>query len=92
MSAHSGAGPDGTPVDPRSPRPSESVEEAVLAPSFRRDPLELALAAGLELAVRQFPADVIAASEGAEKARAAMTESVPRTSEPWPPMRVPISR
>ena len=43
--------------------------------------------AGLEIALRDFPEDVVAAAGAAEKARNDFSPPGDSTSEPWPPMR-----
>jgi hypothetical protein len=47
----------------------------------------LARRAGLEKALAQFPDDVAAAAEQAEKAVAALKAPAEPRAEPWPPMR-----
>ncbi|HVY56395.1 MAG TPA: hypothetical protein VHA77_00935 [Xanthobacteraceae bacterium] len=51
------------------------------------DVLELARLAGLEKAVRQFQADIIAAAQSAERARSTLPP-VAITAETWPPSRL----
>lgn len=53
--------------------------------------LAMALAAGLEKAVAQFPADVIAAAQAAALDRNDMP-TVENTTAPWPPMRMKSER
>jgi hypothetical protein len=48
----------------------------------------VALAAGLEKAVQQFPEDVADAAQAAARARATCPRLDDATAEPWPPMRI----
>lgn len=50
--------------------------------------LELARAAGLAKAARQFPEDVAAAVRSAAQARDALGAPAQAAAEPWPPMRM----
>ena len=50
---------------------------------------KLAEAAGLQLALRMFPEDVVAAAAQVEKQRQALQDALPPQLEPWPPMIVP---
>ena len=52
------------------------------------DVFTLARAAGLNKAVKQFPADVVAAAHAAATARNAMPVLDDVAAEPWPPMRM----
>jgi hypothetical protein len=52
------------------------------------DAFELARAAGLDLAVMQFPEDVAVAAETAARAHAALCAPDNIMAEPWPPMRM----
>ena len=58
------------------------------APRTKLDALALAREAGLERAVKQFPADVAAAAQAAVQARSAMPGLDNVGAEPWPPMRM----
>ena len=57
-------------------------------PQRALDANTLARAAGLDKAVKQFPADVVAAAHAATTARNAMPAQDDAAAEPWPPMRV----
>lgn len=58
------------------------------SPQAGFDAYALARAAGLEIAVNRFPADVAAAAHAAAHARSAMAELDNVIAEPWPPMRI----
>jgi hypothetical protein len=58
------------------------------APRMKLDALALAREAGLEKAVKRFPADVAAAAQAAVQARGAMPGPDNAGAEPWPPMRM----
>lgn len=55
------------------------------------DVFTLALEAGLEKAVNEFPDDVIAAAQAAAQARGFLLAPNNPAAEPWPPMRVRTS-
>ena len=57
-------------------------------PAARLDAFALAREAGLDKAVKQFPADVDTAAHAAANARNAMPALDDVAAEPWPPMRV----
>ena len=57
-------------------------------PEAKLDALALARVAGLDKAVKQFPADVVTAAHAAATARDAMPALDDVAAEPWPPMRV----
>lgn len=57
-------------------------------PQTKLDALALAREAGLEQAVKRFPADVAAAAQAALQARSAMPGLDHVGAEPWPPMRM----
>ena len=57
----------------------------------KREILEMARAAGLEKAAREFPDDVIIAAEAAMKARTGFQPPDINTAEPWPPMRTKVT-
>jgi hypothetical protein len=50
---------------------------------------QLALAAGLHLALELFPDDVLAAAAQVAKQREALKDNFGPADEPWPPMQVP---
>ena len=53
----------------------------------KREALELARAAGLDKAAREFPEDVLIAALAAATARQGFLPPEHPTAEPWPPMR-----
>ncbi len=57
-----------------------------------RQSFAVALEAGLEVAVSQFPEDVAAAAQIAVEARRALPGLEEVTAEPWPPMHVQGTR
>jgi hypothetical protein len=52
----------------------------------------LARSAGLDKALAEFPDDVTAAAEQAERAAAGITAPADPRAEPWPPMRAGSAR
>ena len=53
----------------------------------KADILAFARAAGLDIALRDFPEDVNVAAQAAAQARAAFALPEDPAAEPWPPMR-----
>ncbi|MBI1989219.1 MAG: hypothetical protein HYS65_05720 [Betaproteobacteria bacterium] len=62
-----------------------------VAHESKLDVFSLALKAGLEKAVNEFPDDVTAAAQAAAQARGFLLAPDDPAAEPWPPMRVRTS-
>ena len=58
------------------------------SPEQKADVSEMARVAGLDKAVKQFPADIVTAAQSAANARSAMPALDDVAAEPWPPMRM----
>jgi len=58
------------------------------SPELDADIVALARAAGLDKALKNFPADISAAAHGASSARDTLPVQENVAAEPWPPMRV----
>jgi hypothetical protein len=74
----------------RSPAPGTAMSDPA-STNVRLDVFALALAAGLEKAVRDFPDDVRSAAQAAAQDRDDMP-AVGNTERPWPPMRMRSGR